>query len=143
MPLAVFCLSVCLSQSAATLGYGNAGCLQLSHVRTADPSADGRRSAASRTAIGGGISSRRRRGDTLLSCVAPATIDVKKRSNKNFKNLKNVKKRDKNKKTFLNVLKQRYLFLVQFNSTPDAQEIAFKATRNMAFSLVLQKLSWF
>jgi len=75
--------------------------------------------------------------------VAPATIDVKKRSNKNFKNLKNVKKRDKNKKTFLNVLKQRYLFLVQFNSTPDAQEIAFKATRNMAFSLVLQKLSWF
>ena len=34
-------------------------------VRTADPSADGRRSAASRTAIGGGggMSSRRPRGD--------------------------------------------------------------------------------
>jgi len=35
-------------------------------VRTADPSADGRRSAANRTAIGGGISSRLPRGDTLL-----------------------------------------------------------------------------
>ena len=34
--------------------YTHAGCLQLSHVRTADPSADGRRSAASRTAIVGG-----------------------------------------------------------------------------------------
>jgi len=32
-------------------------------VRTADPSADGFRSAASRTAIGGGISSRRPWGD--------------------------------------------------------------------------------
>ena len=31
----------------------HAGCLQPSHVRTADPSADGRRSAASRTGIGG------------------------------------------------------------------------------------------
>ena len=40
--------------------------MQLSHVRTADPSADGRRSAASRTAIGGGISSRRPRGDNLF-----------------------------------------------------------------------------
>ena len=30
-----------------------------------------------------------------------------------------------------------------FNSTPDAQEMAFKATRNMPFSLVLQKLSSF
>jgi len=30
---------------------------------------------------------------------------------------------------------------VQFNSTPDAQEMAFKATRNMPFSLVLQKVS--
>ena len=50
--------SVCLSHGAAALGYRHAGCLQLSHVRTADPSADGRRSAASRTAIGGGISSR-------------------------------------------------------------------------------------
>jgi len=47
----------CRRRSAA-LGYRHAGCLQLSHVRTADPSADGRRSAASRTAIGGGISSR-------------------------------------------------------------------------------------
>ena len=42
---------------AVTLGYRQACCLQLSHVRTADPSADARRSAASRTAIGGGISS--------------------------------------------------------------------------------------
>ena len=47
-------LSVCLSHGAAALGYRHAGCLQLSHVRTADPSVDGRRSAASRTAIGGG-----------------------------------------------------------------------------------------
>jgi len=39
---------------AAALGYRHAGCLQLGHVRTADPSADGRRSAASRTAISGG-----------------------------------------------------------------------------------------
>ena len=39
---------------AAALGYRHAGCLQLSHVWTADPSADGHRSAASRTAIGGG-----------------------------------------------------------------------------------------
>ena len=30
-----------------------------------------------------------------------------------------------------------------FNSTPDAQEMVFKATRNMPFSLVLQKLSSF
>jgi len=35
-------------------------------VRTADPSADGRGSAASRTAIGGGTSSRRLRGDSLF-----------------------------------------------------------------------------
>ena len=44
-------MSVCLSQPrrAASLGYRHAGCLQLSHVRTADPSADGCRSAASRT----------------------------------------------------------------------------------------------
>ena len=48
------CLSICLSHGAAVLGYRQAGCLQLSHVRTADPSADGRRSAASRTDIGGG-----------------------------------------------------------------------------------------
>jgi len=39
--------------------------------------------------------------------------------------------------------KKRYLFLVEFNSTPDAQEMAFKATQNMLFSLVLQKLSSF
>ena len=49
--------SVCPS-----LGYRHAGCLQLSHVRTADPSADGRRSAASRTVI----SSRRPLGDDFL-----------------------------------------------------------------------------
>ena len=60
------CLSVCLSHSAAAVGYRHTGCLQLSSVRTADPSADGRRSAASQTAIGGGISSRRPRGDNLL-----------------------------------------------------------------------------
>jgi len=51
---------------AAALGYRHAGCLQFSHVRTADPSADGRRSAASQTTIGGGISSRRPRGDNLF-----------------------------------------------------------------------------
>ena len=39
---------------AAALGYRHVGCLQLSRVRTANPSADGRRSAASRTAIGVG-----------------------------------------------------------------------------------------
>ena len=53
--------SVCPSpRRAAALGYRHdAGCLS-SHVRTADPSADGRRSAVSRTAISGGnISSRR------------------------------------------------------------------------------------
>ena len=44
----------------------HASCLQLSRVWTADPSADGRRSAASRTSIcRGGISSRRHRGHTL------------------------------------------------------------------------------
>ena len=37
------------------LRYRHAGCLQLSRVRTADPSADGRRSAASRTAICRGV----------------------------------------------------------------------------------------
>jgi len=42
--------SVCPSpRQAPALGYRHAGCLQLSHVRTAD----GRRFAASRTAIGG------------------------------------------------------------------------------------------
>jgi len=59
--------SVCLSHGAAALGYRHAGCLQLSQVRTADPSVDGRLSTASRTAIGGGgISSRRPRGDNLF-----------------------------------------------------------------------------
>ena len=59
------------------LGYMHAGCVaQLPRqsarwlpatrdVRTADPSADGRRSATSRTATGGGTSSRRPRGDNL------------------------------------------------------------------------------
>ena len=47
--------SVYLSpRRAAALSYRHAGCLQLSHVRTADPFADGRRSVISRTAIGGG-----------------------------------------------------------------------------------------
>jgi len=32
---------------------------------------------------------------------------------------------------------------VSFNATPDAQEMAFKATRNIPFSLVLQILSSF
>ena len=50
----------------AQLPYVRAGCLQLSHVRTADLSVDGRGSAASRTAIGGGISSRHSRGDNLF-----------------------------------------------------------------------------
>jgi len=51
--------SVCPSpRRAAALFYRHAGCLQFSDVRTADSSADGRRSAASRTAIGGGIPSR-------------------------------------------------------------------------------------
>ena len=62
--------SVCPSpRRAAALGYRHAVCLQLSHVRTADPSADGSRSAASRTTVGGGghigLSSRRPRGDNL------------------------------------------------------------------------------
>ena len=45
------------------------------------------------------------------------------------KNVKNVKKRDKNKKGCKRN-KKRYLFLVYFNSTPDAQEMAFKATNS-------------
>ena len=66
--------SVCLSQGVAAVGYRHAGCLLLSHpacprdVRTADPSADGRRSAASRIAIGGGLSSGRPRGDSVYCC---------------------------------------------------------------------------
>jgi len=39
-------------------------------VRTTNPVADGRGSAASRTAIGGGISCRRPRGDNLLLVLA-------------------------------------------------------------------------
>ena len=46
--------SVCLSHCAAALGHRHAGFLQLSRVRTAGLSADGRGSAASRTAIVGG-----------------------------------------------------------------------------------------
>ena len=45
-------------------------------------------------------------------------------------------------KTFVNVIKTLSLLSV-FNSTPGAQEMAFKATRNMPFSSVLQKLSSF
>jgi len=41
-------LSVCPSpMHAAAIGYRHTGCLQLSHMWTADPSADGRRSAMS------------------------------------------------------------------------------------------------
>jgi len=61
--------SVCPSpRRAAALGYRHADCLQLSHVRTADLSADGRRSAASRTAIGGGISSRAISSYRAITC---------------------------------------------------------------------------
>jgi len=59
--------SVCLSHDTAALVYRHAGCLQLSHVRTADPSADGRRCAASRTAIGGGHIVSPPRDDSLLA----------------------------------------------------------------------------
>jgi len=63
---AVFLLLCPSPRRAAALGYRHAGCLQLSHMRTVDPSADGRRSAASWTAIGGDISSHRSWGDNLL-----------------------------------------------------------------------------
>ena len=61
--------SVCPSPScAAALGYRHAGCLQLSHVRTVDPSTDGSRSTSSLTApSAGGISSCRLRSDNLLN----------------------------------------------------------------------------
>ena len=59
-----------------------------------------------------------------------------------IKNVKNVKMWQ-NKKNVCKRNKKRYLFLLKFNSTPDAQEMPFKATRNMQFSLVLQKLSSF
>ena len=52
---------------APALGYRHAGCLQLSHVRTADQSADGRRSAACRTAVGGGHIVSPPRGDNLFT----------------------------------------------------------------------------
>ena len=61
--------SVCPSpRRAPARGYRHACCLQLNHVRTADPSADGRRSAASQTAVGGGghISCRRPGSDNLF-----------------------------------------------------------------------------
>jgi len=45
------------------------------------------------------------------------------------------------KKTFINVIKT--LRLLSAASTPDAEEMAFKATWDMPFSLVLQKLSSF
>jgi len=65
--------SVCPSpRRAAALGYRQDGCLQLSRVWTADRSADGRRSAASRTAIDGGISSRRARGRYLSHYITLA-----------------------------------------------------------------------
>jgi len=66
--------SVCLSvpwcschRHAGALGYRHTGCLQLSHVRTADPSADWYRSTASQTDIAGGhISSRHPWDNNLL-----------------------------------------------------------------------------
>ena len=62
--------SVCPNpKRAADLGYRHAGCLQLSHVRTVDPSADGRRSAASQTVTGGGISSLRHRDDNFFKSI--------------------------------------------------------------------------
>jgi len=62
--------SVCPSpRRAAALGYRRAGCLQLSHVRTADPSADGRRSAASRTAISGRGGGNRLAAHGAITCL--------------------------------------------------------------------------
>ena len=46
--------SVCPVAQLPYARYRHAGCLQLSHVRTAEPFADGRRSIASPTAIGVG-----------------------------------------------------------------------------------------
>jgi len=77
------CLSVCLSHGAVALGaqlpclgYRHAGCLHISHVRTADPSADGRRSAASRTAIGGGRIAGAVLGQNIWGLAAPFPIFV-------------------------------------------------------------------
>ena len=66
------CPPVCPS-----LGYRHAGCLQLAgqatrDVRTADPSADGRRSAASRTAVGG--RGKYRCASAVKSCSVRAAI---------------------------------------------------------------------
>ena len=67
------CLSVCPRRSC--LGYRHAGCLQLSHRRPPPEMCELRTRPRTdvdlprfldRTAIGGGISSRRPRGDTLL-----------------------------------------------------------------------------
>jgi len=66
--------SVRLSYGTAALGYWHAGCLQLSHMWTADLSVDIRRSATSRTAIGGGISSQHPWGDN--SCESILTMSL-------------------------------------------------------------------
>jgi len=58
----------CNPSVPAAVGYRHAGCLQLSHVRTEDLSADGCRSAASQTANVGSIS-RCRLDDNLLLTV--------------------------------------------------------------------------
>ena len=63
-----------MSHGAAALGYRHAGCLQLSHVRTADPSADGRRSAASGTSFGGGMLSRRLGAITCYLLVSSSLL---------------------------------------------------------------------
>ena len=55
-----------------------AGYLQLSHVRTADPSADGRRSAASRTAIGGGAYRLAAPGAITVATLAARLLDFYK-----------------------------------------------------------------
>jgi len=56
------------SVATAVLGYRHAGCLQLSHVWIADPSANGRRSAAIRDAIGGGAYRLAAPGATTCGC---------------------------------------------------------------------------
>jgi len=81
----------------------------------------------------------------VLKCELRQTEHrCKKRLNKKFKKrLKNVKNVTNIKQNVCKRNKKRYLFLVYFNSTPNAEEMAFEATRNMPFSLVLQKLSSF
>ena len=74
--------SVCLSHGAAALGYRHAGCLQLSHRRPAEmcglpeSSEGGRRSAVSRTGVGGGghIVSPPPRDDNSFSMLRVRTI---------------------------------------------------------------------